>query len=154
MLIPGLSSGNPAVRARSAANAGFISPNPTPSFGGTGLGGSGQAGATNTGSYGGTQYYGGFTDPFAGDIFKGLPTTVGQTPWGSPLASARAQLQTPQQLRTTASQQAMSGINAQLGANAANYTAQLQYLTDMQNRSAGLAQALGDFGPGYASAIQ
>src|SRR5215471_17009893 len=152
MLIPGLGSGNPAVRARAAANAGFISPNPTPSFNGTGLGGSGQGATTTTTS---PYYYGGgFPDPFSGNIFAGIPTQISQTPYGSMLAQAKQYLYTPQQLSNIANQQAQAQTKAALDASYANQTAEQATFTAMQNRSAGLAQALGNFGPGYASAIQ
>ena len=152
MLIPGLGSGNPAVRARAAANAGFISPNPTPSFNGTGLGGSGQGATTTTTS---PYYYGGgFPDPFSGNIFAGIPTQISQTPYGSMLAQAKQYLYTPQQLSNIANQQAQAQTKAALDASYANQTAEQATFAAMQNRAAGLAQALGNFGPGYASAIQ
>src|SRR4029077_5735482 len=101
----------------------------------------------------GSPFTGGGT-PFRGNIYAGIPTTVQQTPYGSAYAQAQRSLYTPQQLRTIAGQQAGAQINAQLGQSYASSAAEQAQLAAMQNRAAGLASALGSFGPEYASAMQ
>jgi hypothetical protein len=135
-------------------------------LGGQPGGGSPNLGAVNTGmpgGAGGVGYYGapglqgvGAYNPYGSPNFLSQfkPQWNIATPYDPMIATAKQYLYTPQQMRGIANQQASAQINAQLGATNASYNQQLQYLGAMQNRSAGLAQALGDFGPGYAAAIQ
>jgi len=100
------------------------------------------------------QYSSGFPNPFGGNIFAGIPTQLSQTPYGSMYAAAKQYLYTPQQLSNIASSQAQTQTNAALQASYANQTAEQSALTAMQNHAAGLAQALGSFGPDYSQAMQ
>ena len=75
------------------------------------------------------------------------------TPYDPLLAQAKTMLQTPQQGRTIAGQQVGAQISAALGGINASSTAQQQALAAMQQRSAGLAAALGSFGPQYAQTM-
>jgi len=140
------------------------------SYGGMTYGLGGQRGGQNLGTVntgmpggaGGVGYYGapglgpGTYNPYGSPNFLSQfkPQWNIPTPYDPMIASAKQYLYTPQQMRGIANQQASAQINAQLGATNASFNQQLQYLAAMQNRSAGLAQALGDFGPGYAGAIQ
>src|SRR5215472_8973843 len=91
---------------------------------------------------------------FTGNIYAGLPTSWQGTPYASTIQAAKQYLYNPQQLRTIANQQTGAQINAGLQASYANQAAEQAQLQAMQNRSAGLAAALGSFGSDYASSMQ
>jgi len=127
--------------------------------GGAGLGGAGGLGGSVMGGLPGTTQPGmtGYiSNAYGTPDFTALvqPQWNVATPYDAMIQQAKGYLYTPQQLRGIAGQQTNAQTNAQLGAINASYAQQLAYLGAMQNRSAGLAQALGDFGPGYASAVQ
>ena len=71
------------------------------------------------------------------------------TPYDAQLANAKAYLYTPAQQRTAANQQVGAQLHTALGANYASSKAEQQQFTDLANRAAGLAAALGSFGPQY-----
>src|SRR5262245_44199608 len=87
-----------------------------------------------------------------------IPTKIGgssfviapiATPYDAQLANAKATLYSPTQQRTIANQQVGAQINAALGASNASSTAEQKQFTDLANRAAGLAAALGSFGQDY-----
>jgi hypothetical protein len=143
-------------RAAQQIGAGYLSPTPSVApvnlqTNPYGLGVPGAQGAYGAASQG---YYGGFPNPFAGNIYKGLPTTIGQTPYGPLLNQQQQYNYNPNQLRQIANQQTGAQISAGLGASYANQAAEQYQLGAMQNRASGLAAALGSFGPSYAQAMQ
>jgi hypothetical protein len=145
------------MRANQQAGLGFLSPMPGGSVNYGMPAGSGVSVAPpNTGAGLGMGYgYGAyFPNPYGGNIFKGLPTSIGQTPYGPMLSQLQQYNYNPNQLRTIAGQQTQATIGSQLGASYANQTAEQAVLAAQQNRASGLAAALGNFGPDYASAMQ
>src|SRR5215469_6955551 len=108
----------------------------------------------------GTGGYGVSANPFLNNPYGSPDFLAGfqpqwniPTPYDAQLAAAKAMLQTPQQGRTIAGQQVGAQISAALGGINASSTAQQQALAAMQQRSAGLAAALGSFGPQYAQTM-
>src|SRR5215471_936741 len=71
------------------------------------------------------------------------------TPYDAQLANAKATLYSPTQQRTIANQQTSAQIKAALGASNASSAAEQTQFTDLANRAAGLAAALGSFGQDY-----
>lgn len=92
-------------------------------------------------------------NPFAGNIFAGIPTTLAGTPYGAAYAQAQKYNYTPAQMRAVANQQASAQTNAALGASNASSAVEQAQLQAMMNRSGGFAAALGSYGPQYAAAM-
>ena len=78
---------------------------------------------------------------------------IATTPYAGALAQAKSYILTPSQGRNTAAQQATAQTNAALTASNASSSAEQAQLGSQMNRAAGIAQALGSYGPEYANAM-